>query len=254
MAAIALAGGLAPVASNAANGAVAPLVAPAVNPTIASSTQFDITGFMQTATLDTPADPHSGGVLTVNGHTVVIPKETIVILPASALTWQELFTHAPSPYGPTQTGMALADTPKPLTTYEVHVVGNRVISGGQDRYIAGLVHIAQQDLNSGAGHINFIDYTTGELEVGGTSGVAGTGTRVRINDPAVGTTGTGRYGRAASPDDRFQVDQDNPTILAETGFPMCIPRSAPTTTNDDAECPQANRPVYTGTDTSGITP
>ncbi|MGO4599463.1 PKD domain-containing protein [Terrabacter sp. 2RAF25] len=254
VAAIALAGGLAPVASNAANGAVAPLVAPAINPTVASSTQFDITGFMQTATLNTPGDVHSGGTLTVNGHKIVIPAETIVILPASALTWQELFTHAPAPYGPTQTGMALADTPKPLTTYEVHVVGNRVIQGANDRYIAGLVHISQQDLNNGAGYVNFIDYTTGEMEVGGKTGVAGTGTRVRINDPAVGTTGTGRYGRAASPDDRFQVDQDNPTILAETGFPMCIPRSAPTTTNDDALCPQANRPVYDGTDRSGITP
>jgi hypothetical protein len=254
VAAIALAGGLAPVASNAANGAVAPLVAPAINPVVASSTQFDITGFIQAATVDTPADVHSGGVLTVNGHTIIIPKETVVILPASALTWQELFTHAPAPWGPTQTGMALADSPKPLTTYEVHVVGNRVVKGGLDRYIAGMVDISQQDLNNGAGYVNFIDYATGEMEVGGKSGVAGTGTRVRINDPAVGTTGTGRYGRAASPDDRFQVDQDNPTILAETGFPMCIPRSAPTTTNDDALCPQANRPVYTGTDTSGITP
>jgi hypothetical protein len=225
-----------------------------VNPVVASSTQFDITGFLQTATLDTAGDAHSGGTLTVNGHTIVVPRETIVILPASALTWQELFTHAPSGYAPTQTGMALADTPKPLTTYEVHVVGNRVINAGGDRYIAGMVDISQQDLNNGAGYVNFIDYTTGEMEVGGKSGVAGTGTRVRINDPAVGTTGTGRYGRAASPDDRFQVDQDNPTILAETGFPMCIPRSAPTTTNDDALCPQANRPVYTGTDTSGITP
>ncbi|GAA2499337.1 PKD domain-containing protein [Terrabacter carboxydivorans] len=255
VAAIGLAAGLAPVASLAATGAVAPLVAPAVNPVVASSTQFDITGFLQSATLDTPSDPHSGGTLTVNGHSVVVPKETIVILPASALTWQELFTHAPAPYGPSQTGLALGDSPKPLTTYEVHVVGNRVIDNSGDRYIAGLVHVAQQDLNSGAGYVNFIDYGTGEMEVGGTPGIAGTGTRVRINDPAVApSTTSGRYGRAMSPDDRFQVDQDNPTILAETGFPMCIPRSAPTTTNDDALCPQANRPVYTGTDTSGITP
>ncbi|GAA2747783.1 hypothetical protein GCM10009868_38600 [Terrabacter aerolatus] len=255
LAAIGLAAGLAPVASLAATGAVAPLVAPAVNPVVASSTQFDITGFLQSATLDTPSDPHSGGTLTVNGHSVVVPKETIVILPASALTWQELFTHAPAPYGPSQTGLALGDSPKPLTTYEVHVVGNRVINNSGDRYIAGLVHIAQQDLNSGAGYVNFIDYGTGEMEVGGTPGIAGTGTRVRINDPAVApSTTSGRYGRAMSPDDRFQVDQDNPTILAETGFPMCIPRSAPTPTNDDPLCPQANRPVYTGTDTSGITP
>ncbi len=254
-AAIALAAGLAPVASNAAHGAATPLVAPAINPVVASSTQFDITGFLQSATLDSAGDPHSGGTLTLNGHAVVVPKETIVILPASALTWQELFTHAPAPYGPTQTGMALGDSPKPLTTYEVHVVGNRVINGSGDRYIAGMVDISEQDLNNGAGYVNYLDYSTGEMEVGGTPGVAGTGTRVRINDPAIaGSTTSGRYGRAMSPDDRFQVDQDNPTILAETGFPMCIPRTAPTTTNDDAECPQTNRPVYTGTDTSGITP
>lgn len=255
MAAIALAGGLAPVAVGAANGAVAPSIAPVVNPVVASSTQFDITGFLQTATLDTAGDPHSGGTLTLDGHTVVVPKETVVILPASALTWQELFTHAPAPYGPTQTGMALGDSPKPLTTYEVHVVGNRVVKAGSDRYIAGLIHIAQQDLNSGAGYVNYIDYSTGEMEVGGTPGASGTGTRVRINDPAIsGSTTSGRFGRAMSPDDRFQVDQDNPTILAETGFPMCIPRTAPTSTNDDPECPQSNRPVYDGTDTSGITP
>jgi K319L-like, PKD domain len=237
----------------------------AVLPTLASSTQFDVTGFIQSATLDTPADVHSGGVLKVNGHTVVVPRETVVILPANALTWQELFTHAPAPYTGTQTGMALNDTPKPLTTYEVHVVGNRVISGGTDRYIAGLVNISQQDLNSGAGHVSYINYATGEMEVGGTLGVSGTGTRVQINDPANataldqnGVAGSGRYGRVTTPDDRFQVDQDNPTILAETGFPMCIPRvtADPNVAGnaDDPQCPKTNRPIYTGVDTSGVTP
>ena len=111
-----------------------------VLPTLASSTQFDVTGFLQAATVDTPSDPHSGGTLTVNGHKIVVPRETIAILPASALTWQELFTHAPAPWaGTDQTGMALNDSPKPDTTYEVHVVGNRVIDANGDRYIAGLV-------------------------------------------------------------------------------------------------------------------
>src|SRR6478735_8843812 len=204
-AAIALAAGLAPVASNAAHGAATPLVAPAINPVVASSTQFDITGFLQSATLDSAADPHSGGTLTLNGHTVVVPKETIVILPASALTWQELFTHAPAPYGPTQTGMALGDSPKPLTTYEVHVVGNRVINGSGDRYIAGMVDISEQDLNNGAGYVNYLDYSTGEMEVGGTPGVAGTGTRVRIDDVRTLWTcdvaGRPLPGRPGQPDD-----------------------------------------------------
>jgi hypothetical protein len=239
----------------------------AVLPVLPSSTQFDITGFIESATVDNPNGAHSGGTIEVNGQTVVIPRETVVILPANALTWQELFTHAPAPYAPTQTGLALADSPKPLTTYEAHIVGNRVVdpsgvngctaAAGCDRMIAGMVDISQQDLNSAAGYINFIDYSTGEIEVGGTLGVQGTGSRVRINDPANPTSGSGgRYGRAASPDDRFQVDQDNPTILAETGFPMCIPRSDPKGTGPDALCPQSGRPIISSpvSDTSGITP
>lgn len=226
--------------------------------TLASSTQFDITGFIQTATVDNLADPHSGGVITVNGHRVVIPKETVVILPASALTWQELFTQAPAPWaGSGQTGMALADTPKPLTTYEAHIVGNRVINAAGDRYIAGLVNISQQDLNQGNGYVNFIDYGTGTMEVGGRLGVADTGTKVRINDPENPTSGSGgRYGRAESPDTRFQVDQDNPTIAAETGYPMCIPRTDPAGATPDGLCPEDNRPVVNAaaTDQSGITP
>ena len=228
-----------------------------VLPTLASSTQFDITGFLQSATLDTPGDTHSGGTMLVDGHKIVVPRETVVILPANALTWQELFTHAPAPYGPGATGMALSDSPKPLATYEFHVVGNRVIDASGDRYIAGLVHVSQSELNSGAGYDNFINYATGEMEVGGTLGVAGTGARVQINDPANATSGSGgRYGRAVTPDDRFQVDQDNPTIQAETGFPMCIPRTDPTSVTPDALCPETNRPTVgsTLTDTSGVTP
>jgi len=214
------------------------------------SSQFDITGFLQEATLDPTcsADPHCGGSMVVNGHSIVVPKETIVILPASALTWQELFSLAPAPYTGASTGLALADLPAPLTTYEMHVVGNRVQGGGSDLYIAGLVHIAQQDLNTGAGFINHLDYSTGEMRVGGILNDPNTGTRVRLNDPAnaAAVGGGGRFGRAMSPDVRFMVDQDNPTITSATGFPMCFPRVAPDPaglTETDPECPQANRPA-----------
>lgn len=211
---------------------------------VPASSQFDITGFIQSATLGGSGTgpgtgAHQGGVLMVNGHTIIVPSETIVILPASSLTWAELFTLAPSPYSPTQTGMALADTPAPLTTYEAHVVGNRV----GDTYIAGLIWISQQALNTGAGFINYIDYTTGEMRVGGTIGSSTTGARVRLNDPK------GRYGRAASPDERFTSDPDNPTIISGTGFPMCVPRVTldPTVAGnpDDSLCPQTNRPITT---------
>jgi hypothetical protein len=116
---------------------VQPTSAP-VPPTLASSTQFDITGFATDAKLDcgTYPDTHvpalldptalCGGTVTVNGHQIIIPAETIVILPANALGFGELFTQAPAPYGPTQTGMALNDSPAPLTTHEWHITGNRV--------------------------------------------------------------------------------------------------------------------------------
>jgi hypothetical protein len=236
----------------------------AVLPVLPASTQFDITGFLQVATLDAtcvtnagatldakgfPQVAHCGGTMVVNNHTIVVPAETIAVLPASALTWQELFAQAPAPYGPTQTGLALADLPKPLTTYEINVVGNRVLDPGnatpanRDRYIAGLVHISQQDLNTGAGYINFMNYTTGEMEVGGVLGVAGTGARVQVNDPLSATSAVGgRYGRAMTPDPRFMVDQDNPTIASATGFPMCFPRTDPAVA-DDALCPVTNRPT-----------
>jgi hypothetical protein len=192
-----------------------------------AASQFDITGFLQSATLDgVGAGALQGGHLVVNGHTVVVPSNTIVILPANALTWAELFTTAPAPYTGTQTGLALNDNPAPLTTYQVHVVGNKVAG----EYRAGLVNIAQDALNTGAGYINFIDYTTGEIFVGGTTADRTTGARIAINDPI------GRYGRVVSPDPRFTVDFENPTIRSVTGYPMCIPRAA-----GDPLCPQSNR-------------
>jgi hypothetical protein len=206
---------------------------------IPTSTQFDITGFLQEATQT--AGALGGGTLKVNGQVVTVPANTIVILPANALTWTELFTQAPAPYTNNATGMALFDVPPPLTTYEVHVVGNRVTTAvGGDQYIAGLIDISQLGLNSGAGYINFIDYAKGEMRVGGLLNDPTTGARLRINDPV------GRYGRINSPDPRFTVDPDNPTIMAGTGYPMCLPRvtpPAPGGAETDLLCPQRNRPL-----------
>jgi hypothetical protein len=229
---------------------------------VPASSQFDITGFIQSATLGGPGTgpgvgAHMGGTITVNGHVIIIPSETIVILPASALTWQELFALAPAPYTGVATGMAMADIPAPLTTYEAHVVGNRVLGGpaGADLYIAGLVSIAQQGLNSGQGFINCINYANGEMRVGGLIGNCATGARVQINDPVITTVGdvalgTGRYSRGQSPDPRFTSDQDNPTIASATGFPMCMPRviADPNIAGnpDDPICPLTQRPLVGG--------
>src|SRR6478736_8634413 len=224
---------------------------------VPASSQFDITGFIQSATLGGPGSgpgvgAHQGGFITVNGHLITVPSETIVILPANALTWQELFAFAPAPYTGAATGMALNDVPAPLTTYEAHVIGNRVLGGpgGADVFIAGLIYISQQALNSGTGHINCINHANGEIRVGGLIGNCATGARVQINDPVITTPGdvalgTGRYSRGQTPDARFQVDQDNPTIASATGFPMCVPRvvADPNIAGnpDDARCPVTQR-------------
>ncbi|HSB72857.1 MAG TPA: hypothetical protein VLT62_26325 [Candidatus Methylomirabilis sp.] len=220
-------------------------VLPPQNPT-----QFDVTGFIQAATLDNPADPLSGGTITVNHQVIVVPKNTILQMPAAALTWQQVFAQAPAPYGlattPPSTGLAMNDVPKPLATYEAHVVGNRVKdAAGNDRYIAGLIFLAQHSLQSGQGFINFIDYATGTLYVGGTTPNATTGARVKVNDPL------GRFGRAWTPDQRFTIDEDNPTIRSESAYPMCTPRVDPLSGAPDTLCPQTNRPTD-GTTPSGF--
>src|SRR3954469_4836759 len=125
---------------------------------IPPSTQFDMTGFLQEATVS-GGGATAGGTLKVNGHPVIVPANTIVILPATALSWQELFSQAPAPYTGRATGMAAADVPPPMTAYEEEAVGNRV----GDTYIACLIYVSQQGLNSGAGYINFIDYSLGEM-------------------------------------------------------------------------------------------
>ena len=232
--------------------------------------QFDMTGFIQEATLDkdgsagvcTPTDPRlAGGTVKINGVTVIIPCNTILQMPAATLTWQELFTMAPSDMGlpvgadqmPTQTGMALSDSVplimkngnSPLPSYEIHVQGN-VVNG---TYIAGLVFISQQSLNISQGIITNIDYANAELEIA-VSGPNPSKARVRINDPI------GRFGKShggvnshkdveePNYDSRFSIDEESPTIHAATGYPMCIPRSYPFGEKgvDDPLCPQANRP------------
>ena len=291
---------------NTALPAFAQIFTPAVIPPVAIAPPgFDVTGFIQDATLDTtgaicqPSHPRlAGGTVTVNGQKIVIPCNTILQLPAATMTWADLFNteigYAPPDLAPLgQTGLGLSDaigavsgstisasapgllsmktgasaTASPQTRYnaslpshEIHVVGN-VVSGS---YIAGLVFISQQSLNTGAGRISCIDYTTGELQVGGVpvDPSASTGcpnpappgvARVLLNDAV------GRFGKRhasigacgsdtqcvehAGFDQRFSPDSENPTVHAATGYPMCIPRLNPFTQGVDPLCPQSNRPT-----------
>ena len=158
---------------------------------------FDAVGIIQNAKVDTPADagpgitPGCSGSVTVDSKNIVIPCGLIIQMPANTVTWASF----------------VAGGVPPL---EIHLVGNSV--GG--RYIAALGYISQQSLHAGSGTITSLDYGKGEIIVDGV-------TTLQINDPF------GRFGRAQSPDPRFSVDDQNPTIHSGTGYPMCVPRSGP---------------------------
>jgi hypothetical protein len=259
-----------------------PIIAPPAVPA-----QFNVVGHIQDAIVDPSVctdsssnlDPRLyGGRVTVDNVEVIIPCNTILQMPATSLTWAELFDPSLIPAETkSNTGLALADQgmthgfPKPgqvnslpLPAFEIHIQGN-IVKG---KRIAGLVFISQQSLNIGQGYIKSIDYATGELCVSSGAPVNGfqgqteispvctsPNARVRLNDSI------GRFGlKHGSPgckaqgtcdveeshyDPRFTVDTDNPTIHAATGFPMCIPRAFPFGTDGDTDalCPQQNRPI-----------
>src|SRR3954451_15780545 len=90
-------------ASIAAVAAMTMLAAGAANAQLPlpNNTAFDITGQLQKATLDPTcaAAVNCGGTITVQGQTIIVPKETMVLYPANVSTWQEMFSNAPAPYG-----------------------------------------------------------------------------------------------------------------------------------------------------------
>jgi len=166
----------------------------------------------------------AGGSVTINGQTIVIPCNLVVQMPANTLSWSDFVNG---------TG---GTSPISIKSLELNVVGNMVQGG---RYIAGLAYVSQQSLNGGNGVITGFDYASGTLLVDDAKGGA---VRVQLNDPIVGGTTSGRFSAGQSPDERFSVDQENPTVHAATGYPMCVPRTDPAT-SADLLCPQSNRPL-----------
>jgi len=218
-------------------------------------------GFIQSATLDDgsmcPGVPPElvGGTVTLNGITMTVPCNTILQMPATWLTWADLFDLGVSapinsvPLNGTgitagQSGLALADSPRSYPSFEIRVVGNVVKdAAGNRQYIVGLISpISQQGLNAGSGEITCIDYTNGYLYVGGTTAQPGqscsavNGARVQMNDPI------GRWGNPHSTDPRFTGDTGNTTMHSSSGYPICVPRSDPAL-SDDPLCPSGNRPL-----------
>lgn len=168
---------------------------------------FDATGIIQNATVD--GNGCSGSV-TIDSKVITIPCGLIVQMPANTLKWADFVAGG-------------------VPALEITLVGNKV--GGT--YIAALGFISQELLHGLSGTITSIDYNTGELMIDGI-------TKVLINDPF------GRFGRAQSPDARFSVDDQNPTIHSGTGYPMCVPRTRVDQGVDDPLCPQKNRPLALG--------
>jgi hypothetical protein len=199
---------------------------------------FDVTGFIQDATVSGARCPglplsQQGGTAVVNGLTIIVPCNTVLQMPAATYSWADLFdkTTFPEPLSLFDISATPSSSVFKYPSTEISIVGN--IVGGE--HIAGLVLISQQSLNGATGYITRIDYSTGAIFVGG-GRAGGPETRLVINDPK------GRYGRAQPPDERFSVDDANPTIKTSTGYPMCVPRTDPTTVGgDDPLCPQRNR-------------
>lgn len=238
----------------------------------AEGTPFQILGHIQKFTLFNAADLATfcpgiplglgleGARMTVNGIQVIIPCNTIVTMPATYLTPKDIFDYNPNKVAG-ESGLALDDSKPPLAAIEVALDGNIVNVGGVARHVAGLVHISQQSLNSGAGYINAIDLD-GTLHIGASlTPVPLADARVRINDSQgrfglqTSFLGPGLVPPADAPgaikiteDGRFTADTGNPTIHAKTGFPMCIPRTrASDGKSTDSLCPEKNRPSSGGT-------
>jgi hypothetical protein len=213
---------------------------PSVTPA-ATTAGFDVTGFIQSATVDsgtmcaTAAPSQRGGTVIVNGLTITVPCHTTLQFPAASFTWADMFTEAPTAL--TLDGTLGSGTLR-FPSIEISVAGN-IVDG---EYRAGLITISQQPLNQGSGFIKSIDYVNGALIISG-SPTGPDMARIEINDPDGKYSQNNSLRAAISPshDIRFSVDTENPTITAASGYPMCIPRTDPSIT-DDPECPMKNRP------------
>jgi hypothetical protein len=191
---------------------------------------FDETGFIQSATVSTDnsacpdvADKKFwGGTITINNTKIAVPCNLIVQMPANTLTWADMVNGGPS-----------LELGTGYPSFEMRVVGN-IVDG---KHVAALMFASQQSANVGSGIISKIDYDTGRIHVD--TGDPANPAVIEINDP------NGRFGRKQSPDARFSVDDQNPTIHAGTGYPMCVPRTDPASA-DDPLCPQINRPKPAG--------
>lgn len=226
------------------------------------TTPFNLIGYIQSFKLCDPDyngsscnknDPRAAATMKVNGITVIIPENLKIIMPGTYLTAQDIFK---GPKGTAagqleqQSGLALEDqhpAGNPFIPFTAEVSGNIAktdpnVQSSKIEYIAGLVNISQGVLQTSAGYIRAIDYDKGELLVSPDVSNSTNQVRVRLNDPPLKADGTGpgRFSKGSidvKDDNRFTVDQGNPTVHAMTGYPVCIPKPK----NGDPRCPMTNR-------------
>ncbi|KAH7336719.1 hypothetical protein BKA65DRAFT_564015 [Rhexocercosporidium sp. MPI-PUGE-AT-0058] len=177
--------------------------------TVIAQVGFEMTGQINALTFRT-GNALTGGSLTLDGIKINIPDNCLVTLPAITVSWQELSAAG-----------ALPGFGSPGVTWSATVQGN-VVGGA---YVAGLVFIAQNP-----GQILAVTSANGPLDC-------------VINSP------TGFYSGipyTAAP--LWTADPNNPSIHAQSGFPVCIP-----TTANTIDCPAKNRPTVGGVPSTSFT-
>ncbi len=227
---------------------------PPSSPPDAPNASFNVIGHIEKFTLASPGDVFSKATITVRGIDVILPSNIQVVMPGQYLTPQQLFkgqTNWGDGTGNGRSGLALADkwvgpaanAPTTRIAFEAEIIGN--IVGGE--YRAGVIHISQGALHTGAGFIQSIDKDTGELRIGARlsnlPNQQPNGARVVLNDPEgiYGPPNTSTKKDFMKLDKRFALDSGNSPVHARTGFPVCVPDNAA-----PAKCPEGpngNRPL-----------
>ncbi|KZV98165.1 hypothetical protein EXIGLDRAFT_832424 [Exidia glandulosa HHB12029] len=188
-------------------------------------------GQLLDATLDDPTNILSGGTMLVNNQRIIVPKNTVVGLPSINVPWAELFHEVNGTWIPDLPNWGAGGTG--VLGWEVSVVGNRV--NGQ--YIAGIIYLFQELLQLTSGFVTSINYTDGTFFIGGSGANPDTGAiKAYLSDP------DGVFGLPHGEFPLWTTDTENPSVSAETGFPMCLPRVDPAV-DDDPLCPRKNRPL-----------
>ncbi|CAI6341184.1 unnamed protein product [Periconia digitata] len=164
-------------------------------------------GMLLTGTLDgcntDSTEFNTGGSVLVDGWNVQVPKNLIVQFPVVWVPFGKLC------------GAGVGG-------YEVTVNGN-VVNG---QAIAAQIVVAQGlSVRAGQGYIESINGADASFKLRG-------GPTVRLSDPS------GKFGSATDIAPYFPVDDENPSITAFSGYPMCISRG-----DGDTKCPSSNRPA-----------